>query len=37
MGVWGLPVNMAYLKSEHRAVWGLNPTANPSESLNARF
>jgi hypothetical protein len=37
LGVWGLPENVAFLQKEHRAVWGLNPTANLSECLNARF
>jgi hypothetical protein len=29
--------NVAYLQEEHMEVWGLNPTANLSECLNARF
>jgi hypothetical protein len=37
LGVWGLPENVAFLQEEHRDVWGLNPTANLSECLNARF
>jgi hypothetical protein len=35
--VWGLPENVAFLQEEHMEVWGLNPTANLSECLNARF
>jgi hypothetical protein len=37
LGVWGLPENVAFLENEHRAVWGLNPTANLSETQNATF
>jgi hypothetical protein len=37
LGVWGLPENVAFLQEEHREVWGLNPTANLRECLNARF
>jgi hypothetical protein len=35
--VWGLPENVAFLEDEHRTVWGLNPTANLSETQNATF
>jgi hypothetical protein len=35
--MWGLPENVAFLQEEHRKVWGLNPTVNLSECLNARF
>jgi hypothetical protein len=37
LGVWGLPENVAFLQEEHREGWGLNPMANVSECLNARF
>jgi hypothetical protein len=29
--------NVAFLEDKHRAVWGLNPTANLSETQNATF
>jgi hypothetical protein len=37
VGGVGLPENVAFLKEEHREVWGLNPMANLSECLNTRF
>jgi hypothetical protein len=37
LGVWDVPENVAFLEDEHRAVWGLNPTANLSEIRNATF